>query len=448
MTRLCAANRHLIRIGSDPVNVNSDHAVQTQDYPSLVALNSASMAEEAMQRCDVLAECSESPGQITRRFLAPAMHQAHGHLGHWMNTIGMTTRVDHAGNIIGRRSGSSKQTLIIGSHLDTVPDAGRYDGVLGVAIGLAVVEALASQHLPFNIDVIGFSEEEGVRFGEPYLGSSATAGCFLPEWLDRVDSDGVTMRTAIDSFGGNSDCLDECAYLAEDVIGYIEPHLEQGRVLERTSQPVGIVSAIVGQSRFALQFTGEEGHAGTSPMLGRHDALVAAAEFVGLVRRLGSESSDMRATVGKLEVGSSAANVIPGRVDLTLDVRHPDDAERLSFVEKLLAGADSIALQEGCVFEILRRSDQSAVKMNDSLMTHLVSAADDLIGVTPTMASGAGHDAAVMAKRFPVAMLFIRHPEGISHSRKERVESADVATAIEVLTQTIHRLAASYETAE
>ena len=423
------------------MNVNSNHTIEVKDLQS-DKMNTASLAEKAIHLCDVLAGCSEDPENITRRYLTPAMHQVHDHLGDWMSALGMTARVDAAGNVIGRRAGSSqKRTLIIGSHLDTVPCAGRYDGVLGVVVGLALVEALGDQQLPFNIDVIGFSEEEGIRFGEPYLGSSATAGCFSQDWLGLTDHDGVSMREVIESFGCDSECLGDCAYSADEVIGFVEPHLEQGPVLERLDQPVGVVSAIVGQSRLALAFKGEEGHAGTQPMVGRHDALVAASEFVGLVRRVGLEVDDLRATVGKLELGSSAANVIPSRVELSLDVRHPSDEDRHNAVSKLINGAKAIAAQEGCEFEILRSSDQNAVKMDDTLMSHLSESVNELTGTSPVLASGAGHDAVVMAKRFPVAMLFLRHPGGISHSPKECVETMDVASAIEVLTRTVYRLA-------
>ena len=423
------------------MNVNSNHTIEVKDRESEKRIT-ASLAENAMRLCDILAGCSEDPSHLTRRYLTPAMHQVHDHLCDRMNSLGMTSHVDAAGNVIGRRAGSSKsRTLIIGSHLDTVPCAGRYDGVLGVVVGLALVEALGDQQLPFNIDVIGFSEEEGIRFGEPYLGSSAAAGCFSQDWLGLTDHDGISMREVIESFGCDSACLGECAYSAEEVIGFIEPHLEQGPVLERMEQPVGVVSAIVGQSRLTLAFNGEEGHAGTQPMVGRHDALVAASEFVGLVRRVGLEVEDLRATVGKLDLGSCAANVIPSRVELTLDIRHPSDGDRHNAVSKLINGAKAIAAQEGCEFEILRSSDQKAVKMDDTLMSHLSASVNELTGTSPVLASGAGHDAVVMAKRFPVAMLFLRHPGGISHSPKECVEAKDVASAIEVLIRTIYRLA-------
>lgn len=395
-----------------------------------------------MRRCDVLAQCSEDPDRITRRFLSPPMRHAHDHLSGWMQALGMTTRVDDAGNLIAHRAAAEEaKTLIIGSHIDTVPGAGRYDGVLGVVAALSVVEALGDTPLPFHIDVIGFSEEEGVRFGEPYLGSSAVAGCFSPEWLTRCDNDGVTIGEAITLFGGSLSRLPQCAYKTNDVLGYIEPHLEQGPVLERMARPVAVVSAIAGQSRLVLRFTGEEGHAGTTPIEGRRDALVAAAEFVGLVRRVGSTVEDLRATVGRLQVAPGAANVIPCEVTLSLDVRHALDSVRKSALEQMLAGAEEIASREACEFKVVRSTDQAAIQVDDALTEVLAAAADETSGATPRLPSGAGHDAVVMARRFPVAMLFLRHPGGVSHSPEERVDESDVAVGIEVLTRAVRRLA-------
>lgn len=425
------------------VNVNS-HLSAPSPGVQPDAVDFTPLAAEALRRCDLLAQCSEEQGRITRRFLTPPMRDVHAQVGGWMRELGMAVRVDDAGNLIGRRATpKGGKTLIIGSHLDTVPGAGRYDGVLGVILGLAVVEALRSVPLPFNIDVIGFSEEEGVRFGEPYLGSSAVAGCFAEDWLDRPDANGVTVREAIATFGGNPDRLHECCYSADQVLGFIEPHLEQGPVLESLQQPVGVVTAISGQSRLAVQFLGAEGHAGTTPMIGRRDALVAAAEFIGLVRQTALQHDDLRATVGKMDVAPGAANVIPGSAVLTLDVRHPHDEVRRNAVDTMLQGAQAIAQREGCRFAVVRSCDQPSAPVDPQLTEHLEAAAAESTGHTHRLPSGAGHDAVVMAQRYPMAMLFLRHPGGISHSPEERVEMADVAVGIRVLTRAIERLASA-----
>ncbi|MEQ8835601.1 MAG: hydantoinase/carbamoylase family amidase, partial [Lacipirellulaceae bacterium] len=297
--------------------------------PQTVAL-----ADLVMARCDELGHCSEEPGQITRRFLSKPMHDVHDRLAAWMRSAGLSTRIDNAGNLIGRlegqsiTAGESPRTLLLGSHLDSVPGGGRYDGVLGVLLGLALIEALEGVNLPFHLDIIGFSEEEGVRFSKPYLGSSAVAGRFETEWLERVDAEGTTLREAIVEFGLAPDCLGDAAYSTEEVIGFIEPHLEQGPLLESCGSPGGLVTAIAGQSRLRLAFTGQMGHAGTTPMQGRHDALVSSAEFIRAVRELGTRVEGLRATVGRLKVMPNAPNVIPGRVELSLDVRHAEDEVR------------------------------------------------------------------------------------------------------------------------
>ena len=401
-----------------------------------------SLADRVMTRCDELAACSESPDCLTRRYLTAPMRCVHDLLREWMEAIGMSVCLDNAGNLIGRReSPGARRALLVGSHLDTVPGGGRYDGVLGVLVGLAVVEALAGAELPFHLDVIGFSEEEGVRYSKPYLGSAAVAGCFDPDWLGRVDSTGVTLRDAITAFGADPSHLDDCAYAPDEVIGYVEPHLEQGPVLERAREPVGVVSGVVGQSRLRLRVVGEAGHAGTTPMAGRRDALVAAAQFVTKARQLAVESDGLRATVGHFAVFPGAPNVIPERVEFSLDVRHASDDVRERAVDQLIIAGRRIAEAERCRFEVIEKSAQGAVEVDQQLTLALADAISD-VGIQPLwLPSGAGHDAVVMAQRFPVAMLFIRHPGGVSHHPDERVERDDVAVAIDVMSRFIHKLA-------
>lgn len=407
------------------------------------------LAYATMLRCDSLATCTEEPGRITRRFLSAPMRTVHERLIDWMHAAGLQTHVDHAGNLIGRRHAErGDKVLLVGSHLDTVPGGGRYDGVLGVLIGLALAEALGDTPLPFHLDVVGFSEEEGVRFSKPYLGSSAVAGCFQTDWLARTDRTGCSVRDAITEFGGDADRIGDAAYDPSQVIGYLEPHLEQGPVLERCGSPVGVVSGIVGQNRLRLEFLGEAGHAGTTPMAGRHDALVAASLLVGEVRAIASRVDDLIATVGKLDTVPNAPNVIPERVEVALDVRHPRDAEREAAVAELLATAQRIADEEGCSFRILENAGQSAVCSDQTLTEALAATIADLGHEPLRLASGAGHDAVIMASRFPISMLFLRHPGGISHHPDERVDRDDVAVGIEVLTQFVSRLAKQFETAD
>lgn len=401
-----------------------------------------------MQRCDALAECTEEPGRVTRRFLTEAMGAAHRRLGDWMHGAGLATEVDAAGNLIGhRQTANQERVLLIGSHLDSVPGGGKYDGVLGILIGVAVAESLRESELPFSLDVLAFSEEEGVRYSKPYLGSSAIANCFDSRWLDRVDSRGIRLDEAVRQFGGDPHRIGRAAYDPQRVLAYIEPHLEQGPVLERADSPVGVVSGIVGQSRLRVEFLGESGHAGTTPMAGRRDALVAASRFVSAVREVATRCDDLHATVGKLEVIPNAPNVIPERVELSLDVRHPRDEDRDQAVTHLLSEADRFADEEGCAFRVIERTAQSAVRV-DEAMTHCLTQSIAQSGVEPLrLSSGAGHDAVIMASRFPTAMLFVRHPGGISHHPDERVEPADVAVAIRVLRDFVLRVASRVRTA-
>lgn len=407
------------------------------------------LAERVMTRCEAVAAHTEEPGRITRRYLTPTARAVHDQLTRWMNEAGLHVRTDAAGNLIGRLGDPAPDTpaLLIGSHLDTVPNGGKYDGALGVLAGLAVAESLGDQVLPFAVDVIGFSEEEGVRFATPYLGSAATAGTFDPDWLERKDEDGVTVRGAIEAFGLDPGQIGAAAYDPQHVVGYLEAHVEQGPVLEREDQPVGVVTAIAGQSRLILRFLGEAGHAGTTPMFPRKDALVGAAKLVGEVQDYGASIQGLRATVGYIQAGPNVRNVIPGRVDLSLDIRHAADDVREAAVVALLDTAERVAEAGGVQIEVLDHQKQPAVAMCGRLSRVLSEAMKDAGHEPFELLSGAGHDAVAMAASFPVAMLFVRNPGGISHHPDEHVERADVAVTIDVMARAIRRLAAEMEAA-
>ncbi|MEN0111179.1 MAG: allantoate amidohydrolase [Planctomycetota bacterium] len=400
------------------------------------------LAHAVMGRCDAIAECTEEPGRITRRYLSAPMRTVHERIGGWMQAAGLATRVDHAGNLFGLRRGAcSDRTLLVGSHLDTVPGGGRYDGVLGVLMGVALAESLGDARLPFDLEVVGFSEEEGVRYSKPYLGSAAVAGRFKPAWLARTDRAGVTVREAIAEFGGDADRLEEAAYDPQRVIGYVEPHLEQGPVLERAAAAVGVVSGIVGQSRLRLEFIGETAHAGTTPMIGRRDALAPAAAMVGETRRMAESTRGLLATVGKIDVSPNAPNVVADRVELALDVRHPSDASRDLAVDRLVERARELAAAERCECRVLENTPSPATIVDRQLSDRLADAVT-ATGVEPLrLPSGAGHDAVMMARRFPVAMLFIRHPGGVSHHPDERCDRDDVAVGVDTLRRLVLGLA-------
>lgn len=403
----------------------------------------ASLAEEVVARCEVLAGYSEEPGRITRTFLCAPMRGVHEQLGGWMRAAGMAVRLDPMGNLIGHYPATSAdaRVLLIGSHLDSVPDAGKYDGVLGVLLGVAVVQALGGKHLPFAVEILGFCEEEGIRFRTPYLGSLALCGRFDPALLERTDAAGVSLAAALHNFGLDPARLPEAAYPASQVLGYLEAHIEQGPVLDTLNLPLGVVEAIVGQSRLWLRFEGKAGHAGTLPMELRQDALTAAAEFIIAVEHHASSSDGLRATVGTLAVTPGAVNVVPGSVKLSLDIRHVQDEVRERATAALLERATAITQRRGVGFHVEHAEHHPVVPANGWL-TDLLEESARRAGYAPLrMVSGAGHDAAVMAGLAPMTMLFVRSPGGVSHHPDEAVLPEDVRAALEVLVVFLHRLA-------
>ena len=395
-----------------------------------LALSPVLRAGLVVDRCAALAQFTETPGSITRTFLSPPMHEVHRVLRQWMKALGMTSSVDAMGNLRGVFSGNSRRRLVIGSHLDTVPNAGAYDGILGVVLGLTLIEALDNQKLAFDIEVIGFSEEEGVRFGVPFLGSRAFAGTFPPEWLDLADKRGVTVRQAIAAFGLDPAHIPTAAF-DKSTFAYLEFHIEQGPVLESLHLPLSAVEGIVGQSRLRLRFEGQANHAGTTPMDLRKDALAGASQWIGAVERLGRSTLGSVATVGRVEVTPGAGNVVPGAVDASLDVRHADDAIRKDAARALLESAERIAQSRGLQLHAEHLLDQASVPC-DPRLTGLLRRSMVAAGYPEhSMMSGAGHDAMVLAAHIPSTMLFLRSPGGISHHPDESVSADDVAAAIE-----------------
>jgi len=397
----------------------------------------ADSARLVMERCDILGGYSEEPDRLRRRYGTEEMRRANAAVAEWMREAGMETRQDAIGNLIGRYEGSSPdaKTFLLGSHLDTVRDAGKYDGPLGVLVALAAVARLSArgERLPFALEVYAFVDEEGLRYHTAYLGSSAAAGTFAPALSARADADGVTMADAIRAFGGDPDRLADDARRPDDLLGYCEVHIEQGPVLEERGLPLGVVSAIQGQSRFAVTFTGEAGHAGTVPMGMRRDALCAAAELVLAAEMLAYGNLGMVATIGQMSVEPGASNVIPGRVTLSLDVRDPDDEARKAACRVLRGRARGLAKKRGLGLEWQPVQETASVACSQRLTRLLKRAVESAPALSHTLPSGAGHDAAVMAKLTEVAMLFMRCKGGVSHSPAESVEEEDVAAAIDAL---------------
>ncbi len=386
-------------------------------------------AEECIARCRVLALYTEEPGFTTRTFLAPSMHQVHRDLTGWMRSSGMTVRVDGVGNLRACYAAAhvGAPVLCIGSHLDTVPRAGAFDGILGVVMGVKLIELLGRRRLPFAIEVVGFSEEEGVRFGLPFIGSRAFIGELDPSLLLKCDENGVSVADAIRDFG-----LTGVEQLEERAAAYLEFHIEQGPVLESLGMPLSVVVAIAGQTRVRLTFEGRAGHAGTTPMTLRRDALACAAEWMNEVETYAANTMGMVATVGRLDVVPGAPNVVPGIAKLTLDIRHEEDTLRERGVEHLVARASAIASRRGIHLTSEIVSNQAAVRMDRDLTGMLASAAERVGQCVHSITSGAGHDAMIMARKMPSAMLFLRSPGGLSHHPDESVLAEDIAAALAV----------------
>jgi allantoate deiminase len=359
-----------------------------------------------------------------------------------MRQAGMTVKRDNIGNLRGRYQGTGDATMLLGSHLDSVRDAGKYDGPLGVLVAIAAVQRLhdESKRLPFAIEVLAFADEEGLRYGSTYLGSRAVAGTFDSREVERTDSAGVTMAEAIRTFGGDPTRISDDQWRG-DLLGYCEVHIEQGPVLEAHGLPVGVVSAIAGQSRMIVELTGQAGHAGTVPMDRRKDSLTAAAELVLAVEAAATTQPGLVATVGMLEVEPGVSNVIPGRATLSLDVRHADDSIRIEACQTLLARTREIAKRRKVAVEIRSLSENAAVRCEPRLVSLLTHAVKNSKQQPLELTSGAGHDAVAMSALTGVGMLFVRCKGGVSHNPAESVTAADVSVSIDVLGRFLNLLA-------
>lgn len=394
---------------------------------------------EIMAMIDKLAQYSDSPDNLTCAYLSPAHRAVAEQLRDWMLAAGMTVDIDAVGNVVGRLpcGHAGAKTFITGSHYDTVIDAGRYDGRLGIA--LAIVCALEfrqqGQRLPFDLEIIGFADEEGVRFKSTFLGSSAVAGCFDEALLDNVDAQGISMRDALRDAGFDPATIPALTRKREHLLGYAEVHIEQGPVLLNENRALGVVTAIAGSVRYAVTVTGMAGHAGTVPMHVRRDAAAAAAEMVLAVEKHCSGTPGLVGTVGKLGVPNGAVNVIPGKCEFTIDLRAGDDRLRDATSRRVLEEIESIAARRNVTTELRLLMTAAAAACSPNIQERLARSIKRITSEsTPRhLASGAGHDAMKMAGVTEIGMLFVRcGNDGVSHHPAETMTVADAELAARV----------------
>ena len=396
-----------------------------------------------MRWLDELAECSEDPVELTRRYLTREHREAAGLVMERMREAGLSARLDAVGNVVGhtpgRRPGARR--LILGSHLDTVRNAGKYDGALGVMLPIACLRFLheRGERLDYPVDVIAFGDEEGLRFQATLIGSRAVAGDFDPALLGAVDESGVRLHEALRAFGLDPEAAGEAAYRREEVAAYVEAHIEQGPVLEAENLPVGVVTSVAGATRLRVEVMGRAGHAGTVPMRLRRDALAAAAEAVTAVERISLDTPGAVGTVGLLKAMPGAVNVIPGVVEFTVDVRADRDESRRAALRRIDGALTEIAHRRGVLFDSVTTHDTGAARCSPRLMRRLGEAIDAEGLAVRELSSGAGHDAMAMAHLTEIGMLFVRCKGGISHHPAESITEADADIAARVLLRFLER---------
>lgn len=405
--------------------------------------NSKALAEQVMSWCDQLAAISSAPNNISRFYLTPEHKRCNTQAAEWVQAAGMKSWVDAAGNLWGRYEAKTDnaKTLLLGSHLDSIPNAGAYDGILGVLVAIASVQQLHLQNikLPFAIEIVGFGDEEGSRFGSTLLGSRAVAGTWQQDWWALKDRDGVSLKEAFIQFGLKPELINTAARTRNDFLAYIEVHIEQGPVLEDGDHPLGVVTSIAGARRFKIDVQGYAGHAGTVPMHMRKDALLGAALGVELVECIAIEYGVV-ATVGQIECGPGAVNVIPGRARFSLDIRAGDDQIRDQALDKIQQEFTLICEKRNLICnwtEIHNAPAVGCAEWLQDLQTDVLSE----MGLKPIrLMSGAGHDAMAIASITDVAMYFVRCKGGVSHHPDESVMVEDVELAIEALTKTLLKI--------
>jgi len=404
-----------------------------------------SLGQTLMERLDEAATLSMPGPGVTRLFCSEEHHQVLELIGDWMHQAGLEASLDASGNLVGRnpRAIAGEKILILGSHQDTVIEGGKYDGMLGVALPLMALQALKDLgvELPYGVEVVAFGDEEGTRFQSTLIGSRALAGTLDDEGLAARDAEGISVAEAIQSFGGDPRAIPGLARRPEQVLGFVEVHIEQGPVLESRDHAVGVVTALTGIERQRVTVTGKAGHAGTTPMQGRRDALVGAAEMVIEADRLLQATDDFVGVVGKLEVRPNAVNVIPSEVTFTLELRSPDGEVRSRGREEILSACRRLADARGVKVAIERTYVAEAVACAEWLVEALEEACDGAGEPADRMFSGAGHDGLAMHDLTDIGMLFVRCRDGLSHHPDEAITADDAERATRVMMQFLRGMA-------
>jgi allantoate deiminase len=413
----------------------------------VISLDPAALGERADAMLTELAAITAEPGRLTRLYLTPEHRRAADLVAAWMRDAGLTVREDALATVRGRLEapGGTVRTLILGSHIDTVIDAGRFDGALGVVTAIVAVDELrrSGAALPFAVEVCAFGDEEGVRFPTTLIGSSAVAGILDPADLDRTDGDGISVRAALAAYGCDAGAIGAARIAPEDAVGYLEVHIEQGPVLEREGLPLGVVTAIAGATRAVVTLTGEAGHAGTVPMGLRRDALAAASELVLAVERIGRAGAgdELVATVGRMAVRPGAVNVVPGAVELSLDVRASSDTPRRAAMAAIGAAAAEIAGRRRVGIDIAVTHDRDTAACTPAIVDALADAVATVGVPARRLMSGAGHDGQAMAMLTDIGMIFVRCRGGVSHNPAEYASPADIGLVVAALLRAVEGLA-------
>ncbi|MBZ5876856.1 MULTISPECIES: M20 family metallo-hydrolase [Chromohalobacter] len=396
-----------------------------------------SLGQQLMARLDEAARYSQPGAGVTRLFCSEEHRRVLTLIGDWMREAGLTPELDASGNLVGRnaRALAGERTLILGSHQDTVIEGGKYDGMLGVALPLQALQALKEEgiELPYGIEVVAFGDEEGTRFQSTLIGSRALAGTFQVETLDAKDVDGVSLGEALRDFGGDPGAIPALARAPEQVLGFCEVHIEQGPVLEQRDHAVGVVTALTGIERHRITLTGKAGHAGTTPMPGRHDALVGAAEMVVEADRVLNATQELVGVIGKLDVRPNAVNVIPAEATFTLELRSPDPRVRRVGREQLLGTFADIAEVRGLSLDMQPTYSAEAVNCADWMVEALEGACEECGQPAERLFSGAGHDGLAMHDVTDIGMLFVRCRGGLSHHPDEAITTEDAEAATRVM---------------